>query len=53
MQPNEEQVPERMALNTYPEWSKGFYKDNPSRIVGVEVEITKAKGYEGKQGSGD
>jgi hypothetical protein len=26
---------------------KGFYKDNLSRIAGVDVEIKKEKGYEG------
>ena len=45
-------VPERMALKIHPEGSKGMYEDNLSQVVGVEVEIRKEKGYEGKFGSG-
>ena len=45
-------VPERMALKIHPEGSKGLYEDNLSRVAGVEVEIRKEKGYEGKFGSG-
>ena len=45
-------VPERMALKFHPEGSKGLYEDNLSRVAGVEVEIRKEKGYEGKFGSG-
>ena len=40
-----------MALKIHPEGSKGLYKDNLSRVAGVEVEIRKAKRYEGKMGS--
>ena len=36
-------VPERMALKTHPEGSKGVYKDNLSWVAGVEVEIKKTK----------
>ena len=36
-------VPERMALKTHPEGSKGVYKDNLSWVAGVEVEIEKTK----------
>ena len=38
-------VPERMALKTHPEGSKGVYKGNLSWVAGVEVEIIKEKGY--------
>ena len=40
-----------MTLKIHPEGSKGLYKDNLSRVAGVEVEIRKEKGYEGKFGS--
>ena len=36
-----------MALKIHPEGSKGLYKDNLSRVAGVEVEIRKEKGDEG------
>ena len=45
-------VPERMALKTHPEGLKGLYKDNLSRVAGVEEETRKEKGYKGKFGSG-
>ena len=45
-------VPERMALKIHPTGSKGLYEDNLSWVAGVEVEIRKEKGYEGKFGSG-
>jgi len=32
-----------MALKIHPEGSKGLYKDNLSRVVGVKVEIKTAK----------
>ena len=32
-----------MALKIHPEGSKGLYKDNLSRVAGVEVEIRKEK----------
>ena len=40
-----------MALKIHPEGSKGLYKDNLSRVAGVEVEIRKEKVDEGKLGS--
>ena len=46
MQPNEERVPERMALKIHPEGSKGLYKDNLSGVAGVKVETRKEKGDE-------
>ena len=45
-------VPERMALKIHPTGSKGLYEDNLSQVAGVEVEISKEKGYKGKFGSG-
>ena len=40
-----------MALKIHPEGSKGLYEDNLSQVAGVEVEISKEKGYKGKFGS--
>ena len=41
-----------MALKIHPEGLKGLDEDNLSQVAGVEVEIRKEKGYEGKFGSG-
>ena len=49
--PDEELSPKRMALKTHPKGSEGVYEDNLPKIVGVEVEITKAKRYESRMGS--
>ena len=40
-----------MALETHPTGTEGVYEDNPPRVAGVEVEIRKAKRYEGRMGS--
>ena len=37
-----------MALKTHPKGMEGVYEDNLPRVVEVEVEIRKAKRYEGK-----
>ena len=44
--------PERMALETHPKGSEGVYEDNLPKVVGVEVEVRKAKRYEDEVGSG-
>ena len=51
MYPDEELSPERMALKTHPTGTEGVYEDNLPRVVGVEVEIRKAKRYEDIMGS--
>ena len=35
-----------MALKAHPTGTEGVYEDNLPRVVGVEVEIRKAKRYE-------
>ena len=40
-----------MALKTHPTGTEGVYEDNLPRVVGVEVEIRKAKRYESRLGS--
>ena len=40
-----------MALKTHPTRTEGVYEDNLPRVVGVEVEIRKAKRYEDRMGS--
>ena len=40
-----------MALKTHPTGTEGVYEDNLPKIVGVEVEIRKAKRYESRMGS--
>ena len=37
-----------MTLKTHPTGTEGVYEDNLPREAGVEVEIRKAKRYEGK-----
>ena len=41
-----------MALKAHPTGTEGVYEDNLPRVVGVEVEIRKAKRYEDEVGSG-
>ena len=50
MQPDEELSPKRMALKTHPKGTEGMYEDNLPSVVGVEVEIRKAKRYEDRMG---
>ena len=40
-----------MALKTHPLGMEGVYEDNLQRVAGVQVEIRKAKRYEGRMGS--
>jgi len=40
-----------MALETHPKGSEGVYEDNLPKVVGVEVEVRKAKRYEDEVGS--
>ena len=40
-----------MALKTHPVGTEGVYEDNLPRVAGVEVEIRKAKRYDGEKGS--
>ena len=40
-----------MALKAHPTGTEGVYEDNLPRVVGVEVEIRKAKRYESRIGS--
>ena len=40
-----------MALKTHPKGMEGMYEDNLSSVAGVEVEVRKAKIYEGRMGS--
>ena len=40
-----------MALKTHPKGSECVYEDNLPRVVGVQVEIRKAKRYEDRIGS--
>ena len=40
-----------MALKTHPTGTEGVCEDNLPRVAGVEVEIRKAKRYEGRMGS--
>ena len=40
-----------MALKTHPDGAEGVYEDNLPRVAGVEVEIRKAKRYDGEKGS--
>ena len=51
MQPDEELSLERTSLKTHPKGTEGVYEDNLPRVVGVEVEIRKAKRYESRMGS--
>ena len=39
-----------MALKTHPTGTEGVYEDNLPRVVGVEVEIRKAKRYADRMG---
>ena len=40
-----------MSLKTHPKGTEGVYEDNLPRVVGVEVEIRKAKRYKDIMGS--
>ena len=40
-----------MALKSHPKRMEGVYKDNLPRVAGVEVEVRKAKRYDGRMGS--
>jgi hypothetical protein len=40
-----------MALKTHSTGTEGVYEDNLPRVVGIEVEIRKAKRYEDRMGS--
>ena len=40
-----------MSLKTHPKGTEGVYEDNLPRVMGVEVEIRKAKRYESRMGS--